>query len=65
MDPLTDEQRADRIAALTRELHTYETYGKPDRAKEVKAELDRLGAQGQTPQKRTAKKAKAPKRTEL
>jgi hypothetical protein len=65
MESLTDEQRAARIAALTRELQSYETYGKSDRAQEVKAQLDLLGAGGETPHKRAAKKAKAPKRTEL
>lgn len=66
MEQLTDEQRADRIAALTRELRHYETYDQADRAGQVRAELDRLGAEGETPHKRAAKRAsKTKKRTEL
>jgi hypothetical protein len=65
VESLTEEQKADRIAALTRELAGYERYGQKDRAKEVKAELDRLGADAAPPQKRAAKKAKPKKKTEL
>ena len=65
MEQLTDEQRADRIGALTRELQTYEIYDRPDRAVEVKAELDRLGADAATPRKRAVKRAKSKKHTEL
>jgi hypothetical protein len=65
METFTDEQKADRIAALTRELAGYETYGNTDRAKQVKAQLAELGADAATPQKRAAKKAKAKKKTEL
>lgn len=64
MESLTDEQRANRIAALTQELQGYETYGNKERAKEVKAELDRLGAEGKAPAQR-AKKAKPKAHTEL
>lgn len=66
MEALTDEQKADRIGALTRELEGYETYGNKDRAKQVKEELDRLGASAKPPAKRAAKKAKTAKaKTEL
>jgi len=64
MESLTDEQREDRIGALIRELAGYEQRGDTDRAKQVKTELDRLGAKGKAPQKRAAK-AKPKKRTEL
>jgi len=64
---LTDEQRAEQVKALTRELHYYETYDQPERAAQVRQELDRLGAEAAPPQKRAAKRAKskAEKRTEL
>jgi hypothetical protein len=65
MESLTDQQRADRIAALVREQEGYEKYGKTDRVKEVQAQLDALGAEGAPPQKRAAKKAKAKPATEL
>lgn len=66
MESLTDEQRADRIRALSTELRTYEIYDQDDRAAEVRDELDRLGASAETPHKRAAKRAKSSKKhTEL
>lgn len=52
---MTDEQKKVYIASLTRELVHYETYGMPDRAAAVKAELKRLGASGRPPAKRATK----------
>jgi hypothetical protein len=64
METLTDEQRADRIGALTRELRGYEIHGDKERAGEVKAELNRLGTEAATPAKRSTK-AKPKKGTAL
>jgi hypothetical protein len=64
MENLTAEQKADQVAALTRELAGYERSGDTDRAKQVRVQLDKLGAKSAPPQKRAAK-AKPKKRTEL
>ena len=61
---MTDEQKAELIAALTAELEGYERYGKKDRAAAVKKQLTELGGKPETPQKRAAKKTKKNK-TEL
>lgn len=63
----TDEQARAYIKALERELEGYVRYGNEDAAGQVRAELDRMGAQAAPPAKRAAKRAKstARKRTEL
>lgn len=53
------------IAALVRELEGYEKYGRKDRAAEVKAQLDALGAEGAPPAKRARKRATKKKSTKL
>lgn len=66
MEQLTEEQRESRIEALMQELKHYETYDNSERAGEVRAQLDLLGADGETPHKRAAKRAKGSKKhTEL
>jgi len=52
---MTDEQAKEHAAALSRELEHYERYGLEDRAKEVRAELRKLGAAGKPPAKRATK----------
>lgn len=52
---MTDEQAKEYAAALARELEHYERYGLDDRAKEVRAELAKLGAKGKPPAKRATK----------
>jgi hypothetical protein len=55
---VTDEQKAELIAALVRELEGYEKYGRKDRAAEVKKQLDAIGAEGKPPAKRATKSKK-------
>lgn len=55
---MTDEQTKSYIASLTRELEHYERYGNADRAKQVRAELRRLGDGGKPPAKRATKLAR-------
>lgn len=45
------------IAALVREMEGYEKYGRKDRAAEVKAQLDAIGADAKPPAKRASKRA--------
>lgn len=52
---MTDEQAKEYAQALTRELEHYERYGREDRAKQVRAELRKLGADGKPPAKRATK----------
>lgn len=58
---MTDEQRAAKIAALTRELAGYEQRGLPERAAEVQAQLRALSGEAKSPHERAAKFA--PKRS--
>lgn len=55
---MTDEQTKAHIAALTRELEHYDRYGNDGRAKQVRAELRRLGDAGKPPAKRSTKLAR-------
>lgn len=52
---MTNEQRKEKIAALLRELHGYERYGREDRAAEVKAQLDALGHRASPPARRATR----------
>ena len=54
----TDEQRKAQIAALLREREHYTRHEKPERVKEVDAQLKALGHGAKTPQKRSEKLSK-------
>lgn len=62
---MTDEKAQEYIQALTRELEGYVRYGNEDSARQVRAELERMGVVAAPPARRAAKRASAKKRTEL
>lgn len=54
---MSDQRNAEGyIAALIEELRGYEAAGKTDRAEQVRAELNRLGARAATPAKRAQRR---------
>ena len=63
---MTDEEKADRIAALIREREGYERRGMDDRVAAINADLHALGEKAATPAARAAKRpaAKSQKATE-
>ena len=56
---MTDEQRKAQIAALLREREHYTRHDKPERVKEVDAQLAAIGHEAKPPAKRATRAAPA------
>lgn len=54
--PMTNEQRSTTIQALIEERRGHVLYNRPDRVKDVDAELRRLGYDAATPAQRAEKR---------